>query len=251
MTSMLNLGDVLQLVGDAFNDGAFAQQEFVAQGHEAVLHIGLETGDELNALLEQLLEHRLRQVTLVTEQLAKQSPRQLGQQLDIGAMRGRQTATEQFTAVIDHQMEFEAETPTARATSARRQSRKDLVLLNAPIIADGDEGRVNEADAGAVSKQAEQIGAEQREYARGQLDKACVADQVGKLSAQMLLDVLRVVRLETAILALVEVDQDGHDFAVAQVSGSVSLSLSSAEPLRFPRRRDLLTEIIDMAEQFQ
>src|SRR5687768_14331284 len=98
-------------------------------------------------MLKELLEHRLRQVAFVAKQLAKKPLDEFGQQLHIGTMGRRQTATEQLSTVIDHQMQLEAVAPTARAAPARCQSCKHLVLADAPIIADGDEGRVDEADA--------------------------------------------------------------------------------------------------------
>ena len=67
----------------------------------------------------------------------------------------------------------------------------------------------------------------------------------------MRLDVLRVKRLKGSVLALMEVDQEGHDFAVTQFACSVSMRcpILQAQGGRF--ELVLLAEIIDMAEQFQ
>jgi hypothetical protein len=54
--------------------------------------------------------------------------------------------------------------------------------MDTPIVAHGDEGRVNEADAGATPKQAEQVGAQARENTGHELDEAGVRDQSRKLS---------------------------------------------------------------------
>ena len=54
MARVLNLRDVLQLVVDGLNNKAFAQQAFIQQGHQLVLHVAPHTGDELNILLQQL-----------------------------------------------------------------------------------------------------------------------------------------------------------------------------------------------------
>ncbi len=56
---VLDLGNVLQLVGDAFNDGAFPQQDFVGKREQAVLHVGFELGDKVNAALPPSLVRRL------------------------------------------------------------------------------------------------------------------------------------------------------------------------------------------------
>jgi hypothetical protein len=66
----------------------------------------------------------------------------------------------------------------------------------------------------------------------------------------MYLDMLRVVRFEGSVLALVEMNQDRHDFAVAQFAASLATGSSIAEPLGCPLAFVLLAEIIDMAEQF-
>jgi hypothetical protein len=62
---------------------------------------------------------------------------------------------------------------------------------------------------------------------------------------------LDVVRLEVPILALVEMDQDRHEFALAQFTCSFSMDTSIMETLTCPFWRALLAEIIDMAVQFQ
>lgn len=83
------------------------------------------------------------------------------------------------------------------------------------------------------------------------MDEAGVAHQVGKFRGEMHLDVLDEVRLERPILALVKVNQEGHDLAVAKFSGSISVRPSVAEALGCPLTLGLLAEIIDMAVQFQ
>lgn len=41
---MLNLGDVLQLVDDRFDNRPLAQQQLVTDQHQRVLHVGFELG---------------------------------------------------------------------------------------------------------------------------------------------------------------------------------------------------------------
>ena len=55
MARMFDLGDVLELVNDALGDGTLAQQQFVCPAHQAILHGGLEFGDELNVEIVQEL----------------------------------------------------------------------------------------------------------------------------------------------------------------------------------------------------
>ena len=56
MSGVFDLADVLQLIVDTFNQGSFAEQQFVPQGHEFIFHIPLPFGNELQAFRPQLLE---------------------------------------------------------------------------------------------------------------------------------------------------------------------------------------------------
>lgn len=67
---MLNLGNVLELVIDGFDDGAFAQEDFVEPRHELVEHVFAQFGDELERLGQVGLKQRLRQVAFVAEPFA-------------------------------------------------------------------------------------------------------------------------------------------------------------------------------------
>lgn len=73
MARMLNLRNVLQLVDDGFNNGALAQHQTVAQGHQSLFHIAFEFGDDLNACgLQQLFCQFLRDIAFVGKHFAKQ-----------------------------------------------------------------------------------------------------------------------------------------------------------------------------------
>ena len=125
------------------------------------------------------------------------------------------------------------------------------MLPDTTVVADSDKGRIDEADAGAASKQAKQLSAQPRENAGHELDEARVTDQIGKLSTEMRLDVLRVKRFEGTVLALVKMDQQGHDFAVTQFACPRSVLCTVNEAFARLFEVSLLTEIIDMAVQFQ
>lgn len=62
MASVLDLGDIFQLVIDGLQDRTVAQQQLVGQVHQPVLHIGFKMGNELHATFPQLFEQGLRQV---------------------------------------------------------------------------------------------------------------------------------------------------------------------------------------------
>ena len=73
---MLNLRLVFQLVNDGLDNVAFTQQQLVTHEHEAVLHIGANTRNQVQSVFQQALEQRLREIALVAKQLAPQSSHQ-------------------------------------------------------------------------------------------------------------------------------------------------------------------------------
>ena len=92
MAGVFDLGNILELVVDGLANGSMTQQ-LVGQRHQAVFHAFFELGDELHALLEQLLKQGLGHIASVAEQFAKQARHQLGQHLDIGSVaRGEGTS---------------------------------------------------------------------------------------------------------------------------------------------------------------
>jgi hypothetical protein len=59
-----------------------------------------------------------------------------------------------------------------------------------------------------------------------------------------------IIRRESAILRVMKMDQDGHDFALAQVGRATTVS-TSGQLLLLPTRSKSLPEVIDSTEQFE
>ena len=55
MSGMLNLGNVLELIDDAFDHSPSAQQDFVKHVHQAVLHIPPQLGNQDQVVVTQQL----------------------------------------------------------------------------------------------------------------------------------------------------------------------------------------------------
>lgn len=72
MATVLNLGDILELVMDCFDKGALAQHEFVPQWHQPRFHVAANAGNKLDVLLQQLFKQGLGEIAFVTKQLAEQ-----------------------------------------------------------------------------------------------------------------------------------------------------------------------------------
>jgi hypothetical protein len=73
VSGVLDLGDVLELVIDGFDDSALAQQELVEQRQQAVLHVASDRCDQMKSLHDQLPCKLLGDVTFVAEKLAGQA----------------------------------------------------------------------------------------------------------------------------------------------------------------------------------
>ena len=59
MPGVLNLRDVLELIMNSLNDGSFPHHELVEQRHEFILHVPLDSGNQLNSVIKQELEKLL------------------------------------------------------------------------------------------------------------------------------------------------------------------------------------------------
>ena len=92
--------------------------------------------------------------------------------------------------------------------------------LNTPIITNGDEGRIDKANARAQSKTTEQIEAQPTEQMWHPLHEASLADQMRKLASQIYGYMILIVGLEGSIVAWMKVDHYSERFAIAQLPGS-------------------------------
>lgn len=135
MTGMFNLRDILELVDDGFNDGTFTQQQFVAQQHQLVLHVGFELGDQFNPLLPELVAQRFGEVAFVSDEFTEQAFDQLGHGLTVIDIAAGDTNGKQFPPVIDDEMEFEPEKPTHRGLATDSEASKNPMRLNTTIVA--------------------------------------------------------------------------------------------------------------------
>ena len=83
MTGVFNLADVLELVVDGFDEGTLAQQQFIGQGEQLVLHPLAQLGNQLQVLFSQGLEELLGEIAPVPEEFAGESFGQAGYWLTV------------------------------------------------------------------------------------------------------------------------------------------------------------------------
>ena len=104
VAGVLNLGNVLELIKNGFDNGSFAHQKLVAQVHEAVGHILAQSSDEMEPLLKEQLGERSRDVASVPNELAAQSLYQERNRTAIVYVSRSQAAGEQLSLLIDGQV---------------------------------------------------------------------------------------------------------------------------------------------------
>jgi len=130
-------------------------------------------------------------------------------------------------------MQFEAEEPVHTGLATTSASAKDLVRVNAPVVADTQTRGINKGDATTVPFPPLQIGA-QGDQSRGhQFHKAVVACQAREGPTHVLENVLSIEALEITVARLMKEHDDGHDFRQAQ----------RRSPLALPRLKQMLSPI--------
>jgi len=212
VTRVLDLADILELIDDGLDEGALAQEQLVGVGQDDVAPVLAQLGDEPEALREEeLLSEGRGDVALVRKEFAKEPMDQARNWSSAVEIAWGETESEQLATVIDDQMQLEVVEPPHRGLAASRIDAKDTALLDTGGMADRQRGRVDEADARALSALDVQVDGQGHEEARHEIDKAGIGHQLRKLVAQMDLDVLEVEPLEGAIPRLLEEDEDGED----------------------------------------
>ena len=161
MAGVLNLRNVLELVEDGFDNGAFAQQEFIRPQEEARFHPPLDRGQQVHAERgQELLGQGRRDIPFVGKELPKEGLCEFGDGLAvIGIARG-EGHPQQLAAIIDDEVELEAKEPADRGFAACGQAFKDFMLGDPAIMAYGQRRGVDEGGAGIRPIALAQIGAQ-------------------------------------------------------------------------------------------
>ena len=136
MTGVFNLGDILELINNGFQDTAFAKQELVGQYNQPVFHFGLEASHEMETPLEQLFGQGLREVAFIAKQLAPQPAGQLWHRHAIIDITRCEATGQQLPTIIDHQMQLETKEPIYRVLAALGDILKRAVTRDPTIVAD-------------------------------------------------------------------------------------------------------------------
>jgi len=140
VAGVFNQGDILELVSDGLDYETFACQQLVLEKDESILHVFANGGDQLQSLSEELLEESLGKIAAVANQLTPQRFGHLWDRFAVISVGGRALNRQQFTQVVDNQMELEAIEPSQAALATRGHLGKDPVTTDALVVADRQRG---------------------------------------------------------------------------------------------------------------
>ena len=105
------------------------RSNLVRQRQEPVLHVRLEFRDQLQAEgVQQLAKQGLGQIAFVGEDFPEEAFDQARDGFAIIDVAGRERQIQQFAAVIEQQMQFEAKEPAGGTLAAVGHAVKHLVL---------------------------------------------------------------------------------------------------------------------------
>ena len=137
-----------EFVEESFDDKPVSQQELVQDRHQIILHVSANARDQLQPLFPEISEEFFGNVALVGQQLSLQSGNYFFQRCAIIDVARRDLHGHQFTAMVHHHMQLEAEEPAHSRMSACGQALESAIAADAWIGTHGQLGTVGDVDAG-------------------------------------------------------------------------------------------------------
>ena len=209
MPGMFDLCNILQLVIDRFNQGPFSEQNLVSNTHQGVLHIVFNFSDKLYTIKEKVLKQSLADISLVCTQFSSDILQKLAlfQRLPIIHVSGREHEIEDFTLVIDYQVQLESEEPSHGTPSTLGKPFKCLMNQDSLVTTYTQGSGVDKTDAGTGSQQDffDENG-QWKQHFLLQFYETVIGHQTWKQMFQMFTHIFLVVMLEAAKTTGVEQD---------------------------------------------
>ena len=115
---MLNLRDIFQLVVDRLDEGSFSQKDFVNIFQSDFFHVTAQFSDELDALFPQRFLKCFRNISLLAKQFSFDELCHFFQSFTVVNVAGRDEKCDQFTGIVDDQMQLETIKPINRSFAA-------------------------------------------------------------------------------------------------------------------------------------
>ena len=221
---------------------------------QRVLHILAYASDQVNVVDKQFFEKALRDVSLVGHEFSENFLRKLlvfqwGTIICIGL---RQLPLDDFSAVVDNDVQFETEEPSHSPFATCGKSPKGFVSSRSLVVTHPNGGGVNDRDAGAIAQTT--VVEKQIKFERNHLltfHKAIAREHDGKVLSPLFADHLGVESLEGSVAREVKEDENGDNFAVAHLKSAISPLFPSSPIAFFELRFNLLTEFVDRIKDFR
>lgn len=183
------VGLVLQQVVDALDDVPFAEHDFVPEGHELVLHVGLDSVHQVYALAEEALEEFLLDVSPVGEHFPIEFLDEYTPHLRVSVVHVRPCETERYALpqVVAHNVQLEAVAPSHRTLAVGGETDENLVETPPHVVAHGYHRAVHEGDIRAFPEGHEPHEEHHgQEHAGHQLHEAVVRHGGGELAPRLI-----------------------------------------------------------------
>lgn len=187
------------------------------------------------AIATRIFEKALRDVSLIGDEFSEDLFRKLlvfqwGTIIGVGL---RQLPLDDFSAVVDNDVQFETEEPPHSPFATCGKSPKGFVSSLSLVVTHPNGGGVNDRDAGAIAQTT--VVEKQIKFERNHLltfHKAIVREHDGKVLSPLFADHLGVESLECSVAREVKEDENGDNFAVAHLKSAIS-PLFPSSPIAF------------------
>ena len=215
---------VFQELVDAFDDVPFTQHYLVPHGHEPVLHVGPQSMHKVYATVKEALEELFLDIPPVSEHLSVKFFLNHLPHTDVPVVHVSSCKTERYdvSAVVAHQVQLEAVTPSHRTLAVLGQTGEHLVEVPPDVVAHGYHGTVHERYPGTFAEGVQPHEQQHLdEHPRHEFHKPVIRDRVRKLTPHLPEDTLQVILLKVAVSAEMVAHKNGHYLAPGKPSLTV------------------------------
>lgn len=203
----------------------------------------------MNVVNKQCFEKALRDVSLIRHEFSEDFLRKhlVYRRSTIIRVGLRQLPLDDFSAVVDNDVQFETKEPPHSPFAACGKSPKGFVSSRSLVVTHPNRGRINDRDAGAIAQTT--VVEKQIKFERSHLltfHKAILSERNGKVLSPLFADHLDVESLECSVAREVKEDENGDNFAVTHLKSAISVLFSIfANRFFLELRFNLLTEFVD------
>lgn len=153
---MFDLANILEFIVDGFNNGTFSKKDFVTYGHQGVLYVVPDLGNQVYTVHEKCLHEFSANISLVGKQFAVYLVQEVlvlqrFPVIHIGLCNGE---VQYLPFVVDNDMQFEAMEPSHGGLPSCGNALEDPVAGNAIVFAHPDR---RGAHKGPVHSPAQQV----------------------------------------------------------------------------------------------